>query len=795
MTRFFLFLFRYFRTHRAVFYAVLAGSSLLFAFFAARIHFQENILDLLPKTDKSKESAVAFGNIRVKDKVFVSLLSRDGKTDPLSFSAAMDDFLTLLSERDEDALVGSVLSGFDADDLMNGIYYAMDALPCHLGADFYPLLDSLAKEEVIDAYVSGDLAPPVAELGAFNLIDGHLFSPDSTLALAFLAPSFPGIDTQAGRKLERLLSGTVRDFEAAHPGFEVLYHGATIEGTFNSQRILSDLIWTVGISLLLICLLICICFKTKSTLLMLVSPVVYGTVFALACVDWIQGEISLIALGIGAIVLGVALSYCLHVLTHHKFVSDVESVIREQARPVILGCLTTIGAFAGLLLTSSSLLRDFGLFASFAMIGTTFFVLAFLPQFFDEGDQVKNEAAFKVIGKINSYPLDRNKPLVALMAVVTIVCICFSGRVGFDSDLGNIGYREPKVVRSEQLYNAKTAGSDFSQYFAAWSRDRDSAIVYSRQLSLVETHTQISKDEGVIGLSSSSLAHPLSTLSSIVLSHSHQTLVSKSSIAVRILSQVVVEQCILGSLVVLAIIHIVQSLQNLVILRISLVQRLDGVDRSQRVSVAGQTSTQSVQLISNGVGLLSGILLGNFQIAIATVLVLSLESIATSEESNLSVVLLLRLVVHSCEERIGTRVNEGTPILQSIGLSLLVSLFLTDVYQVSTNSPNALSILLSILRSNLALSVRLLVIFVTLDGAVDSVTDSISQAQSVVRHNLVGSTTHLNTNLILSDSSCLLGNLLHSQVYQVIVSLGFLRSIGHLVDILLNKLSSIAIDL
>ena len=484
MTRFFLFLYRYFRAHRAVFYAVLVGSSLLFAFFAARIHFQENILDLLPKTDKSKDSAVAFGNIRVKDKVFISLL-REGESDPQALAVAMDDFLSLLGERDEDGLVGNILSGFDTDDLMNLIYYAMDALPCHLGADFYPALDSLAKEEVIDAFVSGDLAPPLGEMGSFNLIDGHLFSPDSTLALAFLAPSFPGIDTQAGRKLERLLSGTVRDFEAAHPGFEVLYHGATIEGTFNSQRILSDLFWTVGISLLLICMLIALCFKTKSTLLMLVSPVLYGTVFALACVDWIRGEISLIAMGIGAIVLGVALSYCLHVLTHHKFLEDVESVIREQTRPVILGCLTTIGAFAGLLLTSSSLLRDFGLFASFAMIGTTFFALAFLPQFFDDGLQDRNEKAFKIIGKINSYPLDRNKPLVALMAVVTVVCICYSGRVGFDSDLGNIGYREPKVVRSEQLYNAKTAGSDFSQYFAAWSRDRDSAIVYSRGLSRV----------------------------------------------------------------------------------------------------------------------------------------------------------------------------------------------------------------------------------------------------------------------------------------------------------------------
>ena len=41
-------------------------------------------------------------------------------------------------------------------------------------------------------------------------------------------------------------------------------------------------------------------------------------IFALAVVYWFKGGLSLLAMGIGAIVLGVALSYCLHIITHFK---------------------------------------------------------------------------------------------------------------------------------------------------------------------------------------------------------------------------------------------------------------------------------------------------------------------------------------------------------------------------------------------------------------------------------------------------------------------------------------------
>lgn len=484
MTRLFLALYRYFKAHKVVFYTVLILSSLTFGYFATRIRFEENIAALLPKTEKSSDCDIAFGNIKVKDKVFVEAISRSGKATTAELSKSMNDFLELVSSRDVKGLVANTFSGIDTDDIMNIVYYGMEALPCHLEKKYYSILDSLLNNEnAADAIAEGKLPFELPDMGSFTLLDGSIFSPDSTTALAFITPSFSSYDTWLGTDFEKMMSNCVDLFEKSNPDIEILYHGAVVEGTFNSRQIKKDLIWTLSISLILICLIICFCFKSKSTLLHILLPIGYGTLFALAGVYWIQGQMSFMAIGIGALIMGVAMSYCLHVLTHHKFVTDVESVIREQVRPVCLGCITTIGAFAGLFFTTSALLKDFGLFASLMLVGTTFFVLAFLPQFFTEGPAEKNEKAFNAINRFNSYPLDRNKPVVIALIAISLFSIFYSKNVGFDKDLNNIGYQEPKVVRSSKLYDKKINRGHFCQYYASHSSDLDSAIIFNRILN------------------------------------------------------------------------------------------------------------------------------------------------------------------------------------------------------------------------------------------------------------------------------------------------------------------------
>ena len=109
-----------------------------------------------------------------------------------------------------------------------------------------------------------------------------------------------------------------------------------------------------------------------------------GAAFAGAVVAAMGLELSQMALGTGATIMGLGLSYSIHMVTHGLHVGSVRQLIGEMAWPMTVGSITTIGAFLSLLFTGSTVLRHLGLFASLTLIGTLLFCLTFLKK--DQGN-------------------------------------------------------------------------------------------------------------------------------------------------------------------------------------------------------------------------------------------------------------------------------------------------------------------------------------------------------------------------------------------------------------------------
>ena len=527
MDKFFIAIYRFFEKKKALMYGLLVLSSVIFVYFGSKVQYEENIAKLLPQTDAATESGLAFGNLRVKDKIFIQLTSAtDEALAPETLAEYCDELVENLLEKDTaNHFIANILYRMDDDLVINALDYALTHVPSFVDESCYERFDSLLTLEAIDAQMAlnydmvmadeeGNKTTMVSQdpaalrmamlgqgmaltkgAGGFTMIDGHLFVPDSTVALAFMAPNFSSFDSKSGTLLVDFLEEEIETFKTEHPEVEVYFHGSPVNSVFNSRQIKGDLLLTVGLSLIVICIVLGYCFRNKSTLFMLLSPVAYGSFFGLACIYWLKGGMSLMAMGIGAIVMGVALSYCLHVLTHSKYVSDPIQILKDQSTPVILGCLTTIGAFLGLLFTESDLLKDFGWFASFAMVGTTLYALIFLPHFFKPTHNRRSDKAFKVLDKINSYPLDEKRWVRVAIEVVCVVCFFTAGWVTFDSNLRNIGYNEPKVVESRELYEEKNSKGFATQYYAATSEDLEEALVHNK--AILATLDSLQK-EGVL---------------------------------------------------------------------------------------------------------------------------------------------------------------------------------------------------------------------------------------------------------------------------------------------------------
>lgn len=514
MTELCLRIYRYFRSHRAAYWLSLVGLFLFCGYFAAQIHLEEDLNKLMPSSrNEDGTTKLAFANLRIKDKTFLLFEGTDGVSTE-RIAEVCDAFIDSLQARDAaqdegHRSVGDVFYRLPDDLLPDGIDYLSEHLPAYVDTSLYARIDTLLsvahmkrQMERNRTDLTGDFGSMYPELiqadpiglrnllaeqmkplteggtGGYRTIEGHFFVPDSTVCVAFLTPRYSATDTGQGSALFRQLNALIDEFSATDPDVRICYHGTPASGFYNASQIKHDLTGTIGGSLLLVLLFLFVCFRNRDTLPLLLLPVAFGTLFGLAMMYFLKGEFSLLALGIGAVVLGVAMSYVLHVLTHYKYVGNPEQVLRDQVKPVCLGCLTTIGSFMGLIFIDTALLQDFGLFAAFAITGTTAFSLTYLPQLLRPEKNRLNRRAFAAIDRINACPFHRKKGLLAGIAVVTLVCI--GGYVArgtqFDADMHNLGYKAERTTYSENLLRRKTYTADKQKYFAASGRTMEEAI-------------------------------------------------------------------------------------------------------------------------------------------------------------------------------------------------------------------------------------------------------------------------------------------------------------------------------
>ena len=526
MTNFFIHIYHNFRNHRLICWLSMIVLFAFFGYFASKIHLEEDINKLMPSSkNEDGKTTLAFADLKIKDKTFLLFEGNDVE----KLTQVCDAFAD--SVRQDSALVEDLFYRLDDDLLPNGIDYLSDHLPAYIDTTVYTHLDSLLTREHFaqqmqqnhDDLLSevGEMFPELIEMdplgmrnvlaeqmapllsaGSYKTIDNHFFVPDSTVCIAFLTPRFSSTNTGQGSALFEQLNTLISQFAKTYPDVQITYHGTPASGYYNSTTIKHDLTTTIAGALILVLVFLFVCFRRWDTIPLLLLPVIFGTLFGLSMMYWLKGEFSLLALGIGGVVLGVALSYVLHILTHHQYVNNGEQLLRDQVKPVLLGCITTIGSFAGLIFINTALLQDFGLFAAFAILGTTLFSLVYLPQMLSSKT---NPFSFKLIDKINRYPFDQKKPLLAVVGLVIVVGVgaYLLGGIRFDADMHNLGYQHPTTVHSEELLRSKTYTGDKTKYFASKGHTMEVAINHFaildhkldslQQLGLVKSYTHTSQ--------------------------------------------------------------------------------------------------------------------------------------------------------------------------------------------------------------------------------------------------------------------------------------------------------------
>lgn len=483
MTKFFVNIYEYLSQKRILRNMLMFGSFALMLLFAVQLRFEEEFTRFFPDNEGSKNNEMVFQNLKVKDKIIVMVSARDSlrqeelldsivlagdrMNELIGTGIAADYLLDILSEVGENVVdqTSDFLYGHlpifltDADYRHMDTLLTADAVDLRMRQNFVNLMSpaGLALKSTIPRDplgIGGNMMLGLKDfenISNYEIYDNHIFSSDLSALLLILSPKYGTGETGKNDKLIAGLESLSAEVEEEYPGVRIQFFGGPSVAVYNARQVKKDTYLTLGVALLIIIAFMSVMFRSRSAIPLLLTPVVYGGVFALAMIFFIKGSISAIAIGVGAVVLGIALSYSIHVLTHYNHVQSRRQLIEELSYPLVVGGFTTIGAFLSLLFTSSDMLRDFGLFSALSLVGTTLFCLIFLPHLLGKKtDSQTSRRALKVVEKITSYPFEKNKILLGVILVLLVAGLFTMRNVKFDSDMSNLNYEPAHIKQAEQ---------------------------------------------------------------------------------------------------------------------------------------------------------------------------------------------------------------------------------------------------------------------------------------------------------------------------------------------------------
>ena len=441
-------------THKWVAAGVLALVLALSVISALRLDFQEDISDFLPQEeqDKLQESG---GDAQMA--LFFTGGSIDNKLDAMyafcdAWNAENAEFpMSPEADQAEVMAVLDFLSGNWPYFLEQPDYARMDSLlatPGYIPAKMEENKRSLYGSTLQARYMRSDplglFVPVLQRLNqarpASELIDDCLFTENGETGIILFTSPYGGSESGKNAQLVTRLNLLKARIKEQYPDVHITSTGGPEVAAENAGRIKKDSLLALTVALILIGLILWFSYKRLSDVLWILLSIGTGALFALGLIALFKSSVSLIVLGIGSTIIGIAVNYPLHYVDHLKYQQDKRRALAEQVNPLLVGNITTVGAFLSLLLLKANALHDFGFIGAMMLVGTILFVLVFLPVFVP---QRKGESPSLVKLDFDRYlhPGERaRKAFLGVFLLATVLLVWESRKVGFDADLHHINY-------------------------------------------------------------------------------------------------------------------------------------------------------------------------------------------------------------------------------------------------------------------------------------------------------------------------------------------------------------------
>ena len=454
-----------------------------------RLHYEEDIAGFLPIDRSDSRQTEFMETVSQQNSIAVIFRAPEGTPDD-DIISAMDLFADVWFENDTLELVPDMSAEADESVALELIKFVQEHYASFLTPADYRRMDSLLSQP---GYVKqsleadkrslqmltgsftastipydplglfGEVLMGLADIGSdggYRLEDGHILHRTEPAGVLLFESPFGESESGQNARLVELIDKTRAEVEA-QTGIKVSSVGAPVIAVTNADRIKKDSILAVGLAIIGILAVLWFSFKRLDYIFWIAATLLFGALFSLGLIGCIKDSISVIVIGMGSVIVGIAANYPLHFLHSLRYTADNRESLSEMVVPLLVGNITTVSAFLCLLFLKAQAMHDLALFGSFMLAGTIIFSLIFLPVFAKAGGKTVKEEV-----RVEQKPITGSSRLCRIVSpiviLITIAMLIWGGSSKFDTDLNHINYMTAQQKEDLQFISGSVgdAGAD-----------------------------------------------------------------------------------------------------------------------------------------------------------------------------------------------------------------------------------------------------------------------------------------------------------------------------------------------
>jgi predicted RND superfamily exporter protein len=494
LARVFLAIEQFSRRHYRLVLLSGVGVFLIGTALSLTLHFQTDILELLPQKDPAvhafRETVKTFGAL---DPFPIVLVAEEGYE-----AEDLEGWADALAERlRADPTISSVETGIDSDSPL--ISYVQERLPLFLDDEGLDELRARLSDEAIAAGVAdarGLLnvvpSPELKELlrrdplrlstillnrftGARGSAlaqggSGRIISKDGRALMLIVHPARPAQDVASAKELvarvDAALAETRDEFvrrDAELPPPHILKGGRYAISVEDSNLILSDIGKTMTFAFLGVVALYLFCYRRLGAIAYSVLPLILGQCLTFTLARLAFGSLNSATATSAALLMGLGTDFTIVMYARYveerragKTLDEASKIMMgETALGVYTGALTSAGTFGALLVTSFVGLRQFGLLVGSGILLCLVSILVLLPALVIAFESRREKGPLLYVhsfGFERLIPLSRRHPRIVLAAclALTVVAIPLALRLRLNESVEDLRSKKNQGILDQE---------------------------------------------------------------------------------------------------------------------------------------------------------------------------------------------------------------------------------------------------------------------------------------------------------------------------------------------------------